>query len=42
VGEGAREMHAEFWSEKLKKRDHFRDLHVYVKIILKWILKYIG
>jgi hypothetical protein len=39
---GAREMLTEFWWGKLREREHFRELHIYLKIILKWILKYIG
>jgi hypothetical protein len=31
-------MHTIFWLEKLKGRDHWKDLGVYGKIILKWIL----
>jgi hypothetical protein len=39
---GAREIHTEIWWGNLKERIHFRHLHVYVKIILNWILKYTG
>jgi hypothetical protein len=35
------EMYAEFWSENMKGRDHFRDLgsRGSLILILKWILK---
>jgi hypothetical protein len=31
-------MHAKFWSENLKGRDHSEDLGVNGKIIVEWIL----
>jgi hypothetical protein len=33
------EMHAMFWLENLKGRDHFKDLGVDGKVILEWILR---
>jgi hypothetical protein len=35
-------MHEEFLSEKLKGRDHRKDLGVNGGVILKWIIKRIG
>jgi hypothetical protein len=32
-------MHAEFWLESLKGRDHLEDIGVNLRIILKWILR---
>ena len=34
-----REVHTEFLWENLRERDHFEDLDVDGKIILKWIFK---
>jgi hypothetical protein len=31
-------MHAKFWSEILKERNHIEDLDVGGRIILEWIL----
>jgi len=36
---GRREMHAEFWWENPKEREHFEDLGADARIILKWIFK---
>jgi hypothetical protein len=35
---GRDEMHAKFWPENLKERDHSEDQSVDEKIILKWTL----
>jgi hypothetical protein len=32
-----REMHTQFWFENMKGRDHFGDLGVDGRIILKWV-----
>jgi hypothetical protein len=34
-----REMHAIFWLENVKGRDHLEDLGIDRKIILEWILE---
>jgi hypothetical protein len=34
-----REVHTRFWWENLREGDHFDDLGIDVRIILKWILK---
>jgi hypothetical protein len=36
---GRRDMHPGFWWESLNERDHFQELCVNRKIILKWIFK---
>jgi hypothetical protein len=33
------EMHAEYWSENLKGRDHYDGLSVCRRIILKWMVE---
>jgi hypothetical protein len=35
-------MHAKFWSEKLKGRNHLEDIGVYGKVILEWIAENYG
>jgi hypothetical protein len=32
-------MHAKFWLESLKGRDHSEDVDIYRRIILKWNLQ---
>jgi hypothetical protein len=34
-----RQMHTEFWWVSLKEKDHFEDLDIYGRIILKLVLK---
>jgi len=36
---GRREMHADFWWENPKEREHFEDLGADARIILNWIFK---
>jgi hypothetical protein len=36
---GRRGMHIGFWWENQKKRDHYEDLYVGGRIILRWILE---
>jgi hypothetical protein len=36
---GVMEMHTQFWSENVKKRDHSEDLGVDGNIILEWFLR---
>jgi hypothetical protein len=39
---GRREMHIELWWETQKEEDHWEDLDVGGRIILKWILESYG
>jgi hypothetical protein len=32
-------MHTEFWWENLKQRDHYEDLDIDRRVILKWSLR---
>jgi hypothetical protein len=34
-----RNVHIRFWYESLRGRENMDDLHICVRIILKWILK---
>jgi len=36
---GRREIHTAFWWENLKKIINLEDLHIGMRMILKWILK---
>jgi hypothetical protein len=36
---GRAEVHTEFWRRKLRERDHFEDIGIDRRIILKWIFK---
>jgi hypothetical protein len=36
---GRRGMHAGFWWENRKERDHYEDLDIGGRIILRWILR---
>ena len=35
-------MHTGFWWGNLKERGRLEDIHVYVRIILKWIISMMG
>jgi hypothetical protein len=37
--QGSGEVHTGFWSRNLSKRDHWEELNINVRIILKWIFK---